>query len=526
MDVYSCLRVGGIRTYLYLAICISLLLLAACDNQATHVTSQGETAESDEPSAAEAAVPLPETAATVQDPIPVPELTASEAENTPVSETEISPALSHGASGVGDPFYPLLGNGGYDVQHYTIDLVVDMESGSIEGSTVVDATALQDLDTFNLDFFGLEITGITVDGEPAVWKRSGSELTIQPIRPIKSEDLYSVEIEYSGVPTVIEDPGVPFLPLGWQSQSDGFFAVSEPSGSMNWYPVNNHQTDKASYTFQLTVPEPYMAVANGLLVDTILGDGEATYVWEAADPMASYLVTVHVGQYEEETEIGPGGIPIRNYFYTGTSEEVKNDFDGTYEMIAFMNDLIAPYPFEAYGVVLLDHVTSWALETQTLSTFSPGFTSEGVVFHELMHQWFGNSVTPATWKDIWLNEGFATYFTQLWGEHLNGSGWLETSMNQMYDALVARETPSPIPEVVEQMFTGAVYSREAWTLHALRLVVGDDLFFDILRTYYDRYQNGIASTQDFIDVAAEIAGPDAEDVLKDWLFEQTVPPRP
>jgi aminopeptidase N len=242
--------------------------------------------------------------------------------------------------------------------------------------------------------------------------------------------------------------------------------------------------------------------------------------------MASYLVTAHIGRYEIETEKGPEGLPIRNYFYEGTTESVRSDFEATSDMIVFMNDLIAPYPFEAYGVVLLDHPTSWALETQTLSTFSPGFTSEEVVFHELMHSWFGNSVSPATWQDIWLNEGFATYFTQLWGEHKNGALWLESTMDQIYDALVTRETPPPIPEMVEQMFSSASYSRGAWTLHALRLVVGDENFFDILRTYYDRYQNGTASTKDFIDVAAEIGGTEAEDVLMDWLYETQVPPRP
>ncbi len=269
-----------------------------------------------------------------------------------------------------------------------------------------------------------------------------------------------------------------------------------------------------------------MAVANGILVDTIEGDDETTYVWQANDLMASYLATVHIGKYEVESELGPAGLPIRNYFFEGTPEEVKRDFDPTADMIVFMNELIAPYPFEAYGVVLLDHETSWALETQTLSTFGPSFTNQGVVFHELMHQWFGNSVSPATWQDIWLNEGFATYFTQLWGEELNGAEWLDVSMNQMYAALVTGEIPSPIPDSVEQMFASASYSRGAWTLHALRLVVGDELFFDILRSYYDRYQNSTASTADLIAVASEIGGQEAEEVLTRWLYEDQVPARP
>lgn len=503
----------------FIVLILLALVLASCSPKEEPATIVEEESVVSAPS------PEPSTQPTQKATKPKDDATSIQATETAVEEAEFQDE-SIGAIGVGDPFYPELGNGGYDVQHYTIDLVVDVENGFIKGSTTIEAIATQNLATFNLDFFGLEVTDVSVNDLVAEWDRSGSELTIIPTASILDEDSLKIEIEYNGVPEVIEDPGVPFLPLGWQSQSDGFFAVSEPSGSMNWYPVNNHPTDKATYTFRFTVPDPYMAAANGLLVDTIQGENEATYVWQANDPLASYLVTAHIGRYEIENEEGPDGLPIRNFFYEGTTESVKSDFDGTAEMIAFMNDLIAPYPFEAYGVVLLDHPTTWALETQTLSTFSPGFTSEVVVFHELMHQWFGNSVSPATWQDIWLNEGFATYFTQLWGEHINGAGWLETTMDQMYDAMVAGDIPPPIPESVGQMFSSASYSRGAWTLHALRQVVGDEIFFNILRTYYDRNQNGTASTKDFIDIAAELAGPDADEVLMAWLYQPQIPLKP
>lgn len=518
-------RVRGLRGIL-LTSAVLLIVLVACDTKNSPANTAGATSAVSglsNPAVDDLEV---ETATPNEASLPAPEKPT--ADPVPTSTENAGELLvgSPGSSGVGDPFYPLLGNGGFDVQHYTIDLDVDVDSGAINGSMLMDARALQDLSMFNLDMQGLEIYTTVVDGKPAEWTRSGSELTIQPVESIGNGNSFTTKVEYGGLPELIEDPGVPFLPLGWQPQTDGFFAVSEPSGSMNWYPVNNHPTDKASYTFRITTPDPYMAVANGILIETIEGDGETTYVWQANDPTASYLVTAHIGRYEVESELGPDGVPIRNYFFEGTPEDVKSDFDATAEMMAFMNDLIAPYPFEVYGVVLLDHPTSWALETQTLSTFSPGFTSEGVVFHELMHQWFGNSVSPATWQDIWMNEGFATYFTQLWGEHNNGVKWLDTTMNQMYDAMVARETPAPIPETVEQMFSSASYSRGAWTLHALRRTVGDELFFDILRQYYERYQYGTASTQDFIEVAAEIGGTEAVEVLTAWLYEPAVPPRP
>jgi aminopeptidase N len=195
-------------------------------------------------------------------------------------------------------------------------------------------------------------------------------------------------------------------------------------------------------------------------------------------------------------------------------------------MIDFVSSLIAPYPFDAYGVVLLNKPIGWALETQTLSTFGSRGAAEHVVMHELAHQWFGNSVSPATWQDIWLNEGFATYFSSLWLEHQEGADALEAQMTSMYAFLDAVEAGPPASVTVEDLFGTSVYQRGAWTLHALRLEVGDELFFEILRTYYDRFQNFHAGTQDFIEVASEISNRDLSDFFDGWLFESELPPMP
>jgi aminopeptidase N len=503
-----------------LAVSVWLLILVGCGQKEETAATASDTRVFVEPTIEPTPLPVQDTPTQTSPTETQAELTTPTLVPSPTVE------LISGSAGLEDPFYPLLGNGGYDVQHYTIDLDVDNSSNEINGVVTIDAVANHDLDAFNLDLYGLEVFGVQINGHSATWTRSENEMTVVPSDRLLEGDGFFVEIDYGGNPETILDPGVPFLPLGWQIQDENIFAVSEPSGAMNWYPVNNHPTDKASYTFRITVPDPFMAVANGLLVGTLEEDGRTTYIWEASDPMASYLSTVHIGLYDVEMEEGPDGLPIRNYFYEGTPEVVRRDFDRTADMIVFMNELIAPYPFEAYGVVLLKHDASWALETQTLSTFGQSFTDEQVVFHELMHQWFGNSVSPATWQDIWLNEGFATYFTQLWEENINGPEWLELNMDQMYDALVTRQIPPPIPEVVERMFASATYWRGAWILHALRLVAGDELFFEILRTYYDRFQNGAASTADFISVAAEIGGPEAEEVLNKWLYDPQVPDKP
>ncbi len=438
-----------------------------------------------------------------------------------VSEIEAAP----GSDGLGDPFFPQLGNGGYDVEHYTIELDVDVDENFIAGQTAVEAIATQDLSAFNLDFSGLEIKQVTVDGQEQEFSREGSELMVELASPIAEGIPFVVTIEYEGSPEPIVDPSAP-LHLGWQTQPEGLFAVSEPSGSMNWYPVNNHPQDKATYTYRITVPEPYSVAANGLLEEQIDGEGITTYVWQMADPMASYLATVQISQYEVETETGPGGIPIRHYFPLDTSEQTRAAFEPVPEMLAFLEELIGPYPFDTYGVVALTEPTSWALETQTLSTFGSNRPPEFVVLHELAHEWFGNSVSPATWQDIWLNEGFAVYLSRMWEEFKGDPETFSRQMNLDYDALDRAQVGPPIPEEPRDMFTQAVYDRGGWTLHALRLTVGDETFREILQTYYDRFKYSTASTADFLEVVREIGGTEAADITEAWLTNPELPPAP
>lgn len=430
-----------------------------------------------------------------------------------------------GADGLGDPFFSQLGNGGYDVNHYTIELDVAVEENFIAGQTIVEATTTQDLSAFNLDFAGLDVTRVEVGGQEVEYNREDSELTIELTEPLAEGRPFAVTVHYEGVPEPIAEPSVP-LELGWQTQQEGLFAVSEPSGSMNWYPSNNHPQDKATYTYRITVPKPWVVAANGLLTEQIDNEGTTTYVWQMEDPMASYLATVHIGRYELETEQGPGDVPIRNYFPLEAPAQARAAFEPVVEMMAFMEDLIGPYPFDAYGVVMLTEPTSWALETQTLSTFGANSPPEFVVFHELAHEWFGNSVSPATWQDIWLNEGFAVYLSNMWDEYNSDPETFSRQMKGAYNVLDSTRVGSPIPAEPRDMFTRAVYDRGAWTLHALRLTVGDETFLEILRTYYDRFQYSTASTNDFLEVVGEIGGQEAVEVTQAWLTDPELPPAP
>lgn len=442
---------------------------------------------------------------------------------TPANAYEAQP----GAAGLGDVFYPALGNGGYDALDYTVDLRVDVEANSIAGATTLAARATQALSAFNLDLFGLDVGAISVNGQAARFSRSGSELTVTPVQPITAGAIFTTRVSYRGSPITISDSGIPRIPLGWQRQATGTFVASEPSGAMNWYPVNNHPRDKATYSFRITVPKPYMVAANGVLKETLdAGDSATTFVWRMDQPMASYLATVHIGLYDIEEQPGPGGIRIRNYFPRATPDTVRRAFDRTPDMLAFMESRVGPYPFAEYGVVLLTNDSTWALETQTLSIFGARGASEDTIFHELSHQWFGNSLSPAQWQDTWLNEGFATYYSALWQEKNRGRGQLENIMRSHYTTVSSGRVGPPYVREVDELFGSAVYLRGALTLHALRVMAGEASFDKIMRTYYARYQYGVASTEDFLAAVSEVAGAKAAAALKPWIYDLELPPYP
>ena len=426
-----------------------------------------------------------------------------------------------GTDGLGDSLYPQLGNGGYDVQHYTIQLEFDPTKNFIDATTTIDAIATEQIATFNLDFSGLEITSLAVNDVDANFSRDGSELIVTPAQPLMRDEAFTVVVQYNGVPEPINDAGVPFVRLGWQEWGEGYFAaVSEPSGSMNWFPTNNHPLDKATFTFEITVPPLYTVAANGILTDAIdRRDGARTFYWSMQSPMAAYLAIVAVGEFEEVRD-DDGHIPLRSYFPPQTPQAVRDAHHDIDDMLVYLANLLGEYPFDVYGVVAVPNFPA-ALETQTLSIFGAMNAPESTIMHELVHQWIGNSVTAADWSDIWLHEGFATYFEWLWAEETRGAETYQSAVNRAM--MIGRFMPSPHDPAIENLFGGSVYIRGALVLHALREEVGDDLFFEILRDFYQTYQYSTATTQDFITVAETVSGEDLTALFDAWLFSDTLP---
>jgi aminopeptidase N len=470
---------------------------------------------------------------------------ATTTSTTSVTTTDpvVAAGGSAGSAGLGDPYNPAAGNGGYNVTHYDLDLDLDVATGALTGLATIDAIALDSLASFNLDLYNLGVSAVAVDGVEAQFSREVGELTV--LADLERGSTFEITIGYSGTAGQIT-PGSVQIPNGWIRSSDGLFTFNEPDGAATWYPVNNHPSDKATYTISVTVAAPYVAISNGLLREKRTDGASTTYVYSSDDPMASYLTTVAVGLFEEAPEAGPEGLPIRNYFSSGVPQVERSYFDRQASMIEFFAGLFGPYPFDSYGAVVVDADFAAALETQTMSTFGRGVLrlGEAVVAHELAHQWFGDSVTPASWQDIWLNEGFATYAQWLWAEHVQGPQVFEERVRGAYEAMsglnliadgvapevaatrAAQQYPPPGSPPLDNLFNATVYQRGALTLHAFRLRVGDDTFFEVLRSYATAFRHQNASTDDFINLAEEIAGQDLDDLFDAWLFGTVVPPLP
>jgi aminopeptidase N len=439
-----------------------------------------------------------------------------------------NPRYAPGADGVGDPYFPLAGNGGIDVLHYDLDLDYTPPApapapveGTLSGVATIDLVATLDLDRFNLDLRGMTATKVTVNGKPMSFTQSDNELSITPRPKLKTGQSATVVVEYGG--TTIRPTDIEGALYGWVTTRDGAMVVSEPDGSATWFPVNDHPTDKSTYAFEITVPEGLVAVANGLLVGSETADGKTTWTWDAPDLMAAYLATATVGDFRLEQYTAPNGIPIIDAIDPSRSASQVSALARTGAMLAFFEERYGPYPFVSYGAIVDDDSVGYALETQTRSFFS-GSAGEGTVAHELAHQWMGNQVSPGQWADIWLNEGWATYSTWIWQEN-RGQSTAQNRFNTVYARSATSSTwntvladPGPLG-----LFGTAVYDRGAALLHALRLEMGDDAFWELAQTWVERYGGGTATTADFIALSEEVSGEDLGDFFQVWAYEPTKP---
>jgi aminopeptidase N len=441
-----------------------------------------------------------------------------------------------GASGVGDRLFPDLGNGGYEVDHYDLAMTYDPRTRLVEASTTVRAVATQTLSRFDLDLDGPTVREVTVDGLRAGFTRSGGELVVTPPRALPAGAAFRTEVQYTADPRAATSCVIPDAvdaTSAWNATTDGFFTAAQPGCAHTIFPSNDHPSDPASYSFAITVPTGTTAITNGVPTGTHVDGSTTTWRYEQREPMASELIQIAVGDYTVVTGTGPHGMPLRSAVTAGKETATAKAVADTGRQIAWMESQVGRYPFATYGLLAAPTFFS-ALETQTLSVFDAADLAGSerdwapLTVHELSHQWFGDSVVPGTWSDLWLNEGHATWYESRYAERL-GAYRLEDRMRDAY-----RQSnqwrhdfgPPARPSRAKTMFSENVYDGGALVLFALRQKVGDPTFQRIERAWAQGHRGRVADTSDFVDVASRVAGYDLRGYLGPWLYGATVPPMP
>ncbi|MFF3487185.1 M1 family metallopeptidase [Streptomyces sp. NPDC002701] len=441
--------------------------------------------------------------------------------------------------GIGDRLFPHLGNPGYDVTAYDLAFTYPgSNSKPLPAVTVVEArTTVDRLERFNLDYSHGTVRSVAVDGDPAEFRSAGEDLVVTPAKPLRYGDTMRVTVRHDSNPVSTEDQQ-----SGWVRTADGLAMANQADAGHRVFPSNDHPSDKAMFTIRVTAPDGYTAVANGLFAGSTRRATGTTWTYRTEHPMATELAQVSIGRSSVLRRTGPGGLPVRDVVPTKDRERLEPWLRRTPGQIAWMQEKVGAYPFETYGLLIAEARTGFELETQTLSLFErelftrseyPKWYVESIMVHELAHQWFGNSVSPRTWSDLWLNEGHATWYEALYAEEKAGRP-METRMKAAYrasDAWRAAGGPPAAPKAAEpgeklSIFRPNVYDGSALVLYALREEIGRPAFEQLQRTWVSAHQDGVADTTDFERLASGFAGRDLSRFFEAWLYAPKTPPMP
>jgi aminopeptidase N len=448
-----------------------------------------------------------------------------------------------GSAGLGDRLYPLLGNGGYDVLNYDLRLTYPRKDPAqqVRGDVTITAVATQALSRFDLDFGGDGVGKVTVDGRAATFSRAGDELVITPRRPLADHRRFTVTV--SGFTATPIAPNAS-SPAGFVVTPDGTVMAGQPDQSHQLFPSNDHPRDKASYTISMTAPTGWTSVANGRLVRTTRHGGYVTSTYRESHPMASELIQVAVGDFGVYYRRPVNGTPVRDVVPPRLSAELLPKAADERNEIAFMESKVGRYPFDKYGSLIIDGDLGFALETQGLSLYDTSFFSlpqvilNPILNHELAHQWFGDSVAPWEWSDVWQNEGHATWYEVLYAYETGtlpqyaGVSTLEDYYKKVYargDQFRTRYGPVARPlkaDSIWDVFNPNVYDGGALVLFALRQQIGTPKFEQLERAWVAKYRGRSASSQDFINLASRVSGQNLQAFMTAWLYGSKTPPMP
>ncbi|WNI22055.1 M1 family metallopeptidase [Streptomyces sp. ITFR-16] len=439
--------------------------------------------------------------------------------------------------GIGDPLFPHLGNPGYDVLAYDIGFTYrGSNTEPLDAVTTIDARTTEPLERINLDFTRGTVRSVDVNGLRAEFAVEDEDLIVEPPGRLPAGVPLRITVRHTSDPSGDRNSG------GWVRTADGLAMANQADAGHRVFPGNDHPADKAYFTFRVTAPRELTVVANGQRVKRITRGDRTTWTYRTDHPMATELAQVSIGRSAVVERTGPHGLPVRDVVPAADRERLEPWLKKTPGQLEWMERQVGRYPFENYGVLIADTLTGFELETQTLSLFERRlFTEEGfpewyvdsVMVHELAHQWFGDSVTPRTWSDLWLNEGHASYYEALYSDEHDG----RPQERRMHDAYIRSDgwradggpparPGAPAPGEKISLFRPVVYDGSALVLYALRQEIGRSAFDRLERLWVRRNRDSNADTADFIVLASRVAGRDLTAFFTGWLYGARTPPMP
>jgi len=418
----------------------------------------------------------------------------------------------------------------FGVQHYHIALAIDASAGTIAGrvTAVVEATTAAGTLVFDL-VDGLVVDSVLVGGAPQAFTHQNDLVTITLSTPLSQAEQADVTIVYSGAPDTPNDVIGNVAAFNFETTRAGnpvIYSFSAPTFARAWWPCKDVLDDKATAHLVVTVSDTLIVASNGVLQQTIdNGDGTQEVTWAVSNPVATYLVSLAISNYDVFTHYyryaPTDSMPVVYYVYPEDRADAEIDFAPTVPMIQFYSGLFGQYPFVDEKYAMAEFGWSGGMENQTCTSYGARFLTgdnryDRIIAHELAHQWWGDMITCGDWRDIWLNEGFATYCEALWFESTRGRQYYMDYMDGL------RWPFGPFPGTIydpDYVYNTTVYDKGAWVLHMLRWVMGDQDFFDAMRAYAAdvRFAYGNAVTRQFQEVCEGYYGSSL-----DWFFDQWV----
>jgi aminopeptidase N len=414
---------------------------------------------------------------------------------------------------------------GVDIVHYDIALALTDTSDSIAGTTRIHVRMRNDnVSGMRLDFAGMQVDSLQVQGVLRSFSLRDGSLSFDFGRKYARGEVVIIAVRYHGKP----EQG---LMIGRNKYGRRvFFAENWPDSAHHWFPSIDHPSDKATVQVTVTAPQKYDVVSNGTLVQiSLLPDGRKRTRWIEQKPIPTYCIVIGAAEFSVARGPRVNGVPISWYSYPEDSSDAARKFSRTSSAVKYFSSLIGPYPYEKLAQVQAT-ISFGGMENSSVifyqeSLFRETPTSEFPLPHEIAHQWFGDSVTASDWDQLWLSEGFATYFEAMFYEHTDGPGSLKQIMADHAENLIHSKPACTQPVIdptqtdLMQKLNPATYQKGAWILHMLRRMLGDASFFRGIRRYYSLYAGGNASSEDFQKAMEAVSGIPLDVFFKQWLTQ-------